>query len=321
MAKLLANDHLRELFNSRAPGICNTLRDITGSRLPLEIRSMFCPERTMPPDDPWHFHLYSEIRYLMDGNAVWDIPGQSIATAAGDIILIPASVFHRRHHTDEMAQAIGFRLYLPNQEQNQNGWPPLKCDKYTLTRSLQRDIAEMIRLGCSRQSTGELQAAFLLGRVFAGMMEQCLPSLLATPEHTPETSRQGSWEFRTQVYHAALQYIEDNLHRSLSVEEIAGYCHVSTRHLSRIFWQLCGVPPGQKIIRSRIARAFVLLSEPERSIREIAGLLGFADVPHFNRAFHQATKLTPGEYRKSLPEPGAGHFTDHKISIIKGNQS
>lgn len=321
MVKSLANDLLRELFNSRVPEICNTLREISGNRLPLEIRSMFCPERTVPPDDPWHFHLYTEVRYLLDGNAVWDIPGQSIATAAGDIILIPASVFHRRHPTLETAQTIGFRVYLPGQEQSQSEWPPLKCDKYTLTRSLQRDIGEMIRLGCSRQTTGELQAAFLLGRVFAGMLEQCLPSLLAAPEHPPETARRGSWEFRTRIYHAALQYIGENLHRSLSVEEIAGHCHVSARHLSRIFWQLCGVSPGQKIIRCRIGRAFVLLSESDRSIREIAEMLGFADVPHFNRAFRQANKLTPGEFRKSLPAPDVKCFTDTKIPIIKGNQS
>lgn len=288
-----------EQFNRRAAGICRTLHELCPDRLPLELRSMFCPEPGPGAGDPWHVHNYIEIRVSLGGVSEWETPEGNVEIAEGELLLIPATLFHRRKTGGTEAQPMGFRAYVPERFSGSPVWEKLGCAKFTLPRSVRRDISETLRLACSRHATGELQAAFLLGRVLTGICEQCLP-VFAAVEPGPDEVKKGSWEFHSQVYQSALQYINDNLGRSLSVDEIAAHCFVSARHLTRIFLQVCGVTPGKKITRCRIDRAFILLSDFGNTIRETAAELGFADVPHFSRVFRQATGLTPNEYRKRL---------------------
>lgn len=290
----------QELFNRRSAAVCRTLHELCPDRLPVEIRSMFCPEPDTGKEDPWHVHTYLEIRYVLSGTALWEVPGRCIEAAEGELLLIPAMQFHRRLASGSIARVMGFRAYIPEKNTGMASWRALTCGKYALPRPLRREIPEMIRLTASGPGTGELEAAFLLGRIVTGISELCLREMFPAAEQENGEVHKGSWEFRNQVYQSALQYINDNLSRSLSVEEIAAHCYVSPRHLTRIFLQICGVTPGKKITRCRIDRAFILLSESKSSIRTIAEILGFADVSHFCRVFRHAAALTPNEYRRQL---------------------
>ena len=54
----------------------------------------------------------------------------------------------------------------------------------------------------------------------------------------------------------------------------------------------------QFVMRYRLNTACELLAHSQKSVSEIAHLVGFSDVPHFIRAFTKEKGLSPGKYRK-----------------------
>ncbi len=106
------------------------------------------------------------------------------------------------------------------------------------------------------------------------------------------------------IARVAVRYVHDNLYRPLSVSEVAAHCHVSPRHLGRLFAQFAGTSPADYIARARLDRACGLLLHSETAIKEIARLVGFGDVHYFTRQFTRYTGSPPGLYRR---EQGASH--------------
>lgn len=95
----------------------------------------------------------------------------------------------------------------------------------------------------------------------------------------------------------AMRYIHDNLGKPLSVAEIAQQSHTSARNLSRVFAQFAGTSPMAYITQARRDRAQGLLRHTDLPIKEVAALVGYADVHHFTRVFARVTGCPPGEYR------------------------
>jgi len=82
-----------------------------------------------------------------------------------------------------------------------------------------------------------------------------------------------------------------------SVDEVAHELHVSTRTLKR---RLADHGTSFSAIADdlRRQRALLLLGNRDLSIAEIAGRLGYTEVPNFTRAFRRWTGKTPAAYRK-----------------------
>ena len=95
----------------------------------------------------------------------------------------------------------------------------------------------------------------------------------------------------------AVRYIEDNLNRPLSLEEIASHLNVSTRQLTRLFSTFAGTSPAQYVRVTRLDRASALLTRTELPIKEISHQVGFSDVQYFTRCFTAHFGVSPGAYR------------------------
>ena len=96
----------------------------------------------------------------------------------------------------------------------------------------------------------------------------------------------------------AIDCINNNLSRHISVTEIARECNVSVNTLERRFLQELNFSPSAYIRKKRLANAAKLLSEG-RSVTEAAELSGFADCSNFILLFKKAYKITPLQYKKS----------------------
>lgn len=94
------------------------------------------------------------------------------------------------------------------------------------------------------------------------------------------------------------QYLLSNLHNSPNARELSREFGMSEARLRANFKSLYGYPPHQFVMRHRIENAKRLLANPEMSMSEIAGQLGFANSNHFSKAFNKSTGLTPKAFRK-----------------------
>ena len=94
-------------------------------------------------------------------------------------------------------------------------------------------------------------------------------------------------------------YLNDNHHRNVTLDECARLTGTSKFHLHRSFVAELGVPPHQYLSGVRISRARDLLRGGVRP-SDVAGLTGFCDQSHLTRVFTEIVGLTPGAYASQL---------------------
>lgn len=101
----------------------------------------------------------------------------------------------------------------------------------------------------------------------------------------------------------ALDYIDEHIEETLSVEMLANRSGWSHEHFTRSFMQYLGRTPRETIIQRRIERACQLLLYEEWSIKEVAYRVGFNDENYFSRLFKNVKGITASAYRRKHNNP------------------
>lgn len=95
----------------------------------------------------------------------------------------------------------------------------------------------------------------------------------------------------------AINYMEHNFHRELSVEELAEVCKLNRSYFSKLFKESMGCPPQEFLIRLRLSKATELMRGTRLSIGSIAARCGYPNQLHFSRAFKKRYGVSPREWR------------------------
>lgn len=97
-----------------------------------------------------------------------------------------------------------------------------------------------------------------------------------------------------------LEWIEQNAHRELTLDDIASHAAMSTRTLNRRFHNETGGTPMQWLTSARIRRAQELLETTDHGIDRIAGQVGFASPTNFRAQFKRISGVAPRAYRSTF---------------------
>jgi AraC family transcriptional regulator len=97
-----------------------------------------------------------------------------------------------------------------------------------------------------------------------------------------------------------LDYIEQNVHREISVQELADIACLSAFHFTRMFTAAMGTPPARFVSQQRLESAKSMLVGGKLPLSQIALNSRFSSQASFNRAFRRATGMTPGEYQRQV---------------------
>lgn len=108
----------------------------------------------------------------------------------------------------------------------------------------------------------------------------------------------------------AILYIKDNLSQPLKLPDVAGYLHISGRHLSRLFVSELGMSYSEFVQKERIQRAATLLKTTACSIKDIADETGFTTVHYFTRVFTAVMGSSPGRFRSIYTDAKTMTYTD-----------
>jgi AraC family transcriptional regulator len=95
-----------------------------------------------------------------------------------------------------------------------------------------------------------------------------------------------------------LLYIEKNLNKNITIQELSDIACYSKDHFTRVFKSLTGTPPGEFIMHKRIEKARFLLLTTDLTLQQITGQLYFKSASYFCRVFKKHTGLSPSAYRK-----------------------
>ena len=103
----------------------------------------------------------------------------------------------------------------------------------------------------------------------------------------------------------AISLIARDMHRRLTVTDLARAVAMSTSQFTRRFKMQFDVTPHQYLRRMRLAAACDLLSSTELPLAAVAAATGYSDQSHFSNDFARHQKLTPSAYRRQFRVPKA----------------
>ncbi|MEE1753116.1 helix-turn-helix domain-containing protein [Streptomyces sp. SP18CS02] len=96
-----------------------------------------------------------------------------------------------------------------------------------------------------------------------------------------------------------MRYALDNLHRRLTVDELAGVALLSVRQFERRFVEAAGGPPGRWITHQRIRAGAALLESADHAIDAVAARVGLS-VAGFHHHFRVPMGVSPSTYRRQF---------------------
>jgi AraC family transcriptional regulator len=99
---------------------------------------------------------------------------------------------------------------------------------------------------------------------------------------------------------AVVEYIEEHLDASPTLEQMAVVARLSAYHFARQFKRATGLPPHQYLILRRVERAQQLLQGGgDLSLAEVAAHVGFSGQSVFCHHFKRLVGVTPRQFRMS----------------------
>ncbi len=101
-----------------------------------------------------------------------------------------------------------------------------------------------------------------------------------------------------EVVNKAIDYMKHNFNTRINLDSIVADIFLSKNYFRQLFKTTTGMSVTDFIQQTRINEAIRLLETTNRTIYDIAGDCGFADVKFFYKTFKKITGKTPNEYRK-----------------------
>ena len=185
-----------------------------------------------------------------------------------------------------------------------------------ITEVNQIDTAvECIKIGAFDYLTKPITAERLAGSIKKALDFRCLNKVASLLRDTPcilnkRFASEGKIESASlpvilpdevpERLRKAVDYMDVNLSKPLSLACIAQQACLSKYHFSREFKKYIGMSPIRFMMNRRICLATLLLQNKELSVSKVATRSGFYDQSEFTKWFKKATGFTPSWYRKSF---------------------
>lgn len=130
-------------------------------------------------------------------------------------------------------------------------------------------------------------------RLFSGCMQHCVCEGFIR-QHYPTKLEE------------ALELVQSNLHKPINVNSMATKLNISSVYLNTLMNREMGISPGRFIIREKMKKAALLLSNDCMSITEVAHRVGVQDLGYFSRVFKKTYGVTPTEFGKQTTNDSNG---------------
>ncbi|MFC7392760.1 AraC family transcriptional regulator [Scopulibacillus cellulosilyticus] len=245
-----------------------------------------------------HKHSFFEACYVVDGEGIYIDDDMTYPLQKDKMFLSRPDILHQiKSKSGLFLLYIGFELI---ESESNEEWIRIMekakhCPKVVL------DVKDHTTAALLWKSlliqAAQPENAFLED-ILTNLAYAFILSLLQTFVPSLQSENQGRLpKTSSPLLHQAKLYIRDNLAHPLKLTEVAGYLHISGRHLSRIFVSELGVSYSKFVKKERIQKAATLLKKTDLSINDIAEKTGFATVHYFTRVFTSEIGASPGHFR------------------------
>lgn len=127
----------------------------------------------------------------------------------------------------------------------------------------------------------------------------CFGHFLATFIYASRTSDDLMEELNPGISHA-IQFMEQNLDKKLSLNEIADEAGYSPSYLTTMFRKKTGYSPSSYFAHLKITKACEYLDFSKNKIKDISYLMGYSDPYYFSKDFQKKMGISPRNYRNRI---------------------
>jgi AraC family transcriptional regulator len=213
----------------------------------------------------------------------------------GDVDIIPAGVPSRWEVKEkDTALILGIPSHLLRAASEVLDRDP---DRVEIVNRFQTRDRQIEHLGWALKS--ELEAGYPNGRLYRDSLTTALAVHLLN-HHSTDSRETGSVKggLSGRRLRNVIAYIEENLTRDLSLQEIAGVAGLSVSYCKTAFRESVGQPVHRYVIERRVERARMLLSDGDVSISQAALETGFAHQSHLAHHMRRLLGVSPKEVRR-----------------------
>ncbi|WP_168122532.1 response regulator [Paenibacillus sp. HB172176] len=138
------------------------------------------------------------------------------------------------------------------------------------------------------------------GLAFSALQQQ----LEALCREGAELVRKSTMSEGQSIIYKSIEYLNEHLHREVTVSECASQVHLSASYYSSLFKKIMGMTITQYMTaeRIRIAKSLLVGGTP---VQEVAAAVGYEERRYFSDMFKRTTGMTPSEFRDSYHAGGA----------------
>lgn len=109
----------------------------------------------------------------------------------------------------------------------------------------------------------------------------------------------GSDDELTRRMGVMLEWIRNNINKTISIDDLARVFNYNKAYLARLFKQKMGMSIYEYINNLKISLSKEMLLQSDKSIKEIAYSLGFKDERYFMKLFKKHEQITPTKFRNT----------------------
>jgi AraC-like DNA-binding protein len=231
-----------------------------------------------------HHHAEYEIHLVMKGLQTYSFYEKDILLTKNMFIIIPPRIKHRA-----IDMMIDTQKYVFTFEANYV--PGYSFFVGTIDETILQNLRFIIK--------EQRNALFYSNEIIGNRISETILLLLRTSGYKEAQCKQNIDEPDDRLI-LAKKYIDDNINHVISVADVASYCRLSPRHLTRIFIMSEGIPLSKYIQQIKMEAVKEDIRWGELSMKEISEKYSYNSEYYFNRAFKAYFGMPPGAYRQML---------------------
>ena len=247
----------------------------------------------------YHWHPEYEIIHILEGTMQIRLDDATIASRAGDMVIITDGVLHEGIPQDCLYECIVFDM--------QAVFPPSLCDENMLDILQHKQMIKSL-LRSDTVACEHLQKMFdaisvrqrgYPHQVLAGL-HGFLGEVIRQELYQPAALSVAKGRKAMVRLKSVLEMIRSNYQENLSLPDIAERAQMNEKYFCRYFRAITGKTPMDYLNYYRVECACEQIILSEKSMTSIAMDCGFNDSSYFVKVFKRYKGMTPTQYARQI---------------------
>ncbi|TKG94249.1 AraC family transcriptional regulator [Puteibacter caeruleilacunae] len=227
-----------------------------------------------------------QLLYIVSGTGIFETRDQKVEVKEGNVIFLYPFQWHRYRPTEETGWTehyIGFNGSIANQVMEFFSESPVQYIGFN--EEIYQNYRRIFQL-VNDETRGYQQAASgnvlqILGKIRQIILNQSYAN-----------------DPMEKLINQARLYMRAHMNEQFNLEDLANDLNIGYSLFRGEFKKYTGMSPGQYLLQLKIQMAKNLLSNSDKSVKEISHQIGFESPYYFSRIFKKHVDMSPSEFRE-----------------------